>query len=111
MADRAPITKLDEHGVPHCTGARCPHRTPKDRCAITGEAIESTCQPAVRAMVRVVTAADDLDAELYGMGGSYGCTRDALHEALCELRKIRKPPQEVPMRAVSNADTSTTGNG
>jgi hypothetical protein len=42
--------KLDSHGVPHCTGARCPHHTPKQRCALTGESVESTCQPAVRAM-------------------------------------------------------------
>jgi hypothetical protein len=51
MANRPPLTKSDAHGVPHCTGARCPHHTPKQRCAITGDAVESVCQPAVRAMV------------------------------------------------------------
>lgn len=50
-SNRPPRPKLDEHGVPHCTGARCPHHTPKQRCAITGDAVESVCQPAVRAMV------------------------------------------------------------
>jgi hypothetical protein len=51
MSASKPVTKLDDHGVPHCTGARCPHHTPKQACAITGESVERVCAPAVRDMV------------------------------------------------------------
>ena len=50
MSDSTPAPKLDEHGVPFCTGEKCPVFDGK-RCRATGFEPDQLCEPAVRELV------------------------------------------------------------